>query len=113
MYCRNRVMSGTSSTTLSEKSGVMPTCFELWLVADGGGGLLGARDPAGHAKGLELPRSLVEQWLGARSAVGRAGPDVHYGFIVVADRAQRPPALLIENLAGPGEPVRRLVVTAI
>src|SRR5262249_62295501 len=73
---------------------------------------LRALDPARHADGPELLARDVEEHTRPVPIPVRPAPDLHPGLVEVDERAQRPRALLVEDGAGPLEPVVRLIRTS-
>src|SRR5262245_18710383 len=73
---------------------------------------LGAADPSRHAECAELCQRRIEEWPCTLGVTRLTAARVHEGLVVVHDRAQRARPLLLEDGAGAGEPVGRLVVAS-
>ena len=61
--------------------------------------------PSWHADVLEPAAGVVEQRQGAVGVAGRSAPLAHNRFVEVGDGAERPRPLLLEYVAGAGEPL--------
>ena len=74
---------------------------------------LGAADPSRHPEAAELRQCCIEERPRAVGVTRFAASGEHERLVVVHDRAQWARTLRVEDGAGPGKPLDRLVVTLL